>query len=197
MSPEEFAKEFGPELVDPNPYGPPAHVNYAQPVKTGLTPRGKAVMVAFAAPLLLGGFLGWQHYESTQAAAQVKAQQFAIQQQQIELEKLKELNKANAAAQKSETAENNQRNKLVEACVDSNKKMVGKLLGVTYQSVRGDCETQYPISTSTGDMQAAATAQDTSSSDDGGVSPGLLLGAGVLGLGIVVFAKKSTKSNPA
>lgn len=187
-----------PEYTDPTPYGPSAYTQYAQRVKTGLTPRGKAVMVAFAAPLLVGGLLGWQHYESTQAAAEVKSQQFALQQQQIELEKLKELNKANAAAKKSESAENSERKQLVDACVDSNKKMVGKLLGVTYQSVRGDCESQYPISTTTGDMQAAATAADTTTgSSDGGLNQGLLIGAGVLGLGLAVAVKRSTKSSPA
>jgi hypothetical protein len=180
------------EYIDPHPYGSPA-----QPVKPGLTSRGKAAIGIGGAVIACGSLLGWQHYSAQQAANQAQAQAFELQRQQIELEKLKEINKANAAAQKSEAAENSERNKLVEACVDSNKKMVGRMLGVTYQSVRSDCEAQYPISTSSGDMQAAATSQDVTTSDSGGVSTGLLIGAGALGLGLVVFAKKGTKSHPA
>jgi hypothetical protein len=203
--PDEFdriVREFGPnsrpEFTDPAPYGPPAHTYYPQPVKTGLTSRGKAAIGVGTAVIACGTLFGWQHYDTQADTAQVRAQELAIKQQQIELEKLKEINKANAAAKTSEAAENSERNKLVEACVDSNKKMVGKLLGVTYQSVRGDCENQYPTTTSSTGMQAAASATDTTTDGgDGGVNPFLLIGAGAFGLGIVVFAKKGTKSNPA
>jgi uncharacterized protein HemX len=187
-----------PEFTDPAPYGPSAHTTYTQPAKTGLTTRGKAAIGVGIAVIAGGSLLGWQNYDTQAETAQLRAQELAIKQQQIELEKLKEINKANAAARKSEKAENGERNKLVAACVDSNKKMVGKLLGVTYQSVRGDCEDQYPTTTSSTDMQAAATATDTTTGgSDGGVNPFLLVGAGALGLGIVAFAKKGTKSNPA
>lgn len=198
MSPEEFAKEFGPEFVDPNPYGPPAHTAYAQPVKPGLTSRGKAAIGVGTAVIACGSLFGWQHYAAQETAAQTKAQELALKQQELRIQELREINKANAAARKSESAENSERSKLVAECVNSNKKMVGKLLGVTYQSVRGDCEAQYPISTTTGDMQAAATATDTTTnSGGGGLNQGLLIGAGVLGLGLAVAVKRSTKSSPA
>lgn len=198
MSPEEFAREFGPELTDPTPYGPPAHTAYAQPVKPGLTTRGKAAIGVGTAVIACGSLLGWQHYNAQETAAETKAQELALKQQELRIQELREINKANAAAKKTETAEKNERKKLVDSCVDSNKKMVGKLLGVTYQSVRGDCEAQYPISTTSGDMQAAATATDTTTnSGGGGLNQGLLIGAGVLGLGLAIAVKKSTKSSPA
>lgn len=198
MSPEEFAKEFGPEFV-PNqtahthnvgPYGAPA-----QPIKPGLTKRGKAALTIGAAVLAGGGILAWQDYNADAKASEIQAQELQYKRDLLALQMQKELNKANAAAKKTEAAENSERNKLVDECVASNKKMVGKLMGVTYQSVRGDCEDQYPTTTTAGDMQAAATAQDTASSSNGGVNTGLLIGAGALGLGLVVFAKKSTKSS--
>jgi hypothetical protein len=187
-----------PEFTDPAPYGPPVHTSYMQPVKTGLTSRGKAAIGVGTAVIACGTLFGWQHYDAQESAAQTKGQELAIKQQELRIQELREINKANTAAKNTEAAENSERNKLVEACVDSNKKMVGKLLGVTYQSVRGDCEDQYPMTASSTGMQAAATATDTTTgSGDGGINYGLLIGASVLGLSIVVFAKKGTKSNPA
>jgi hypothetical protein len=187
-----------PEFTDNSPYGPPAHTAYMQPVKTGLTTRGKAAIGVGTAVIACGSLLGWQHYNAQETAAQTKAQELALKQQELRIQELREINKANTAAQKTEKAENSERKKLVDACVDSNKKMVGKLLGVTYQSVRGDCEDQYPTTTSSTDMQAAATATDaTTGSTDGGFNPFLLVGAGALGLGVVAFARKGTKSNAA
>jgi hypothetical protein len=201
VSPEEFANEFGPEFTDPNPYGQPAHAAYAQPVKTGLTPRGKAAIGVGTAVIACGTLFGWQHYAAQESAAQTKAQELALKQQELRIQELREINKANAAAKKSEAAENTERKKLVDSCVDSNKKMVGKLMGVTYQSVRGDCEAQYPTTTSsgtsTGDMQAAATAQDTGSGGSG-TDTGVLLGGGAALAVVLAFAvKKNTKSSQA
>ncbi|GGS96231.1 hypothetical protein [Streptomyces violaceus] len=198
MMSQEYPVNSQQEFTDPTPYGPQTAYQ-AQQVKTGLTPRGKAAIGVGAAVIACGSLFGWQHYAAQQDANEVRAQQFAIQQQQIQLEIQKEINKANAAAKKTETAENSERNKLVDACVDSNKKMVGKLLGVTYQSVRGDCEDQYPVSTASttgGDMQAAATATDaTSSGDSGGINTALLIGGVVLAGGLFTAARKNTRSN--
>jgi hypothetical protein len=188
----------GPEFTDPRPYGPPVHTAYAQPVKSGLTSRGKAAIGVGTAVIACGTIFGWQHYAAQETAAQAKAQELALKQQELRIQEIREINKANAAEKKSEKAENSERKKLVEACVDSNKKMVGKLLGVTYQSVRGDCEDQYPTVTNGTDMQAAATVTDTTTgSTGGGFNPFLLVGAGAFGLGVVAFARKSTKSNAA
>ncbi|WP_371099933.1 hypothetical protein [Streptomyces sp. PU_AKi4] len=185
----EFDQVITGGYTDPHPYGTPTPA-----VKTGLTPRGKAALGVGTAVIACGTLFGWQQYTAQQANADVKAQEIALKQQQIELEKLKEMNKANTAAKKSEAAENSERNKLVDDCVDSNKKMVGKLMGVTYQSVRSDCETQYPAVTST-DMQTAATTTDSPS--DGGPSTGLLIGVGAIALGVTAVALKSKKPTPA
>jgi hypothetical protein len=175
--------------IDPNPYGAPA-----QPVKPGLTKRGKAALAIGATVIAGGGMLGWQHYSAQQAAADVKAQEIALKQQELRLEELRELNKANTASQKLQTTVDTARQKKVDACVNDNKGLVGKQLGATYRSVLEDCQAQYPATTSTGDMQAVS---DTTSSGGGGVNTGLLIGGGVLVLGLAVAAKKSTKSNPA
>lgn len=198
MMRREYPVNSQPEYTDPAPYGPETAYRM-QPVRTGITARGKAAIGVGTAVIACGALFSWQHYSAQETAAQTKAQELALKQQELRIQELREINKANAAAKKTETAENSERKQLVEACVDSNKKMVGKLLGVTYQSVRGDCESQYPISTTTGDMQAAATAADTTTtgSSDGGLNQGLLIGAGVLGLGLAVAVKRSTKSSPA
>lgn len=184
---------FGPNppaaYIDSSPYGP------APTMKTGLTPRGRAGIAVITAVIAGGSLLGWQHYSAGQAANEARAQEYAIQQQQIELEKLKELNKAAAAAEKNEAAENSERNKLIDACVDSNKKMVGKMLGVTYQSVRDDCEAQYPA-ISTSSMQAASSATDTTNSGGGGINNFVLVGGGVIATGLILLAKKSSNRTP-
>lgn len=186
-----------PEFTDPAPYGPPANTYYAPPAKPGLTSRGKAAIGVGTAVIACGTLFGWQHYNAQEASAATKAQELALKQQELRIQELREINKANAAAKKSQEAENNDRSKLVDACVDSNKKMVGKLLGVTYQSVRSDCENQYPTSATTGDMQAAATAQDTSSGSNS-TDTGVLLGGGAaLALVLAFTVRRNTKSSQA
>lgn len=199
MSPEEFAREFGPEFtsaspatsVDPHPYGQPT-----QPAKTGLTTRGKAVLAIGGAVLAGGGLLTWQHSSTQAEIAQAKAAEITLQQQRIELEKLKEINKANATAQEKQASENSEQSKQIAACVKVNQKLVGKMLGITYQSVRDDCQDKF-TTTSSADMQAAASASDTASSaSDGGINTVLLIGGVVLAGGIFTAARRSTAGNP-
>ena len=171
------------------PYGPPAH-----PVKTGITPRGKAALAICAAVVVGGGLLGWQHYAAGQAAADVKAKELAIEQQKLDLEKLKALGEANQAQQKTQTAADKTRQAKVDACVQDNKGLVGKQLGQTLGGVISDCQNQYPATTGTGDMQEAASAKD---SGGGGASDFLLIGGGVLATGLVVFVRKLSRPAPA
>ncbi|MFJ6069067.1 hypothetical protein ACIQHU_39260 [Streptomyces tendae] len=183
-----------PLFADPHPYGPPpAHTPTTTPVKTGLTPRGKAAIGIGGAVIACGSLFGWQHYNNQQQAHDLQAQEFAIQQQQIQLEMQKELNKANTAAEQRQNAENSEQKKQIDACVKANQKLVGKQMGVTYQSIQDDCQDQYPAATDTA-MQAAGSSSD---SDSGGTSQGLLIGAGVLGLVVIVGSRKLTKSNSA
>lgn len=189
----EFDQIITGAYTDPTPYGTPAHT----PVKTGLTPRGKAAIGVGTAVIACGTLFGWQQYTAQQANADVKAQELALKQQQIELEKLKEINKANAAQKKEEESRNSDQQKHVEACVKTNEKLVGKLMGVTYQSVRDDCQAKYPAAGTDG-MQTAANTTSTGSGEDGGWNVGVLLGiAAIVALGGSATAKKFTKSNQA
>ena len=71
----------------------------------------------------------------------------------------------------------------------------------TYGDIVEDCQSQYPATTNTDDMQAAAASQDlttsTGNSDGGGVNQGLLIGIGALGIAAVIGTKKGTKTAPA
>jgi hypothetical protein len=186
--------------TDPHPYGPPAP-HHGQPVKTGLTKRGKAALAIGATVLATGGFLTWQHNSAEAAANQAKAQELALQRDQIALQMQKELNKASQNNQKTAATENSQRQKQIDACVSENKGLVGKQLGATLASVISDCQTQYPNSGSTGDaMQEAGSATSTSTGGGIDVTGGLAIGGGVLVLGLYAAARRSrttTYHNPA
>lgn len=189
----EFDQIITGGYTDPHPYGNPAH----PPVKTGLTPRGKAALGVGTAVIACGTLFGWQQYTAQQANADVKAKEIALKQQQIELEKMKEINKANAAQQEKQESENSGQEKHVEACVEANQKMVGKLMGVTYQSVRDDCQAKYPTTTAAGMQAAANTTSTNAGGDEDGLSVGLLLGVGAVVLLVGGTTKKFTKSSQA
>ncbi|NUV54572.1 hypothetical protein G6W51_16970 [Streptomyces coelicolor] len=179
----------GGGYTDPNPYGTPAPAQ----VKTGLTPRGKAALGAGTCLIACGALFGWQQYAAQQANADVKAAELALQQQQIELEKLKEINRANAIAEKQNKAESSENKKHINACIQSNEKLVGKIMGVTYQSVRDDCQAAYQTAS---DSPAMETASSTGSDDDG-LGAGVLVGVAALFLVGGTAAKKLTKSSQA
>ncbi|MGS2592142.1 hypothetical protein [Streptomyces hebeiensis] len=190
-----MAREFHTqpaETIDPYPYGAPQ-----QPINPGLTKRGKAALAIGATVIAGGGLLGWQHYTTQQAASEAKAQEIALKQQELRLEELKEMNRVNAASQKARHTADNTRQQQIDACVKSNKPLVNNQPGVTYRSVVDDCQTQYGT-TENSSMQAAASTQTaTTGADSGGVNNGLLLGGAVLAAGLVIAAKKATRSNPA
>lgn len=182
--------------TDPNhqPYGPPAP-HPGHPVKTGLTPRGKAALAIAATIVAGGGLLGWQHYAAGQAANEVKAKELSIEQQKLDLEKLKALGKANETAAKTQSAADKTRQAKVDACVKENKTLVGKQLGATYRSVLDDCQAQYPDTANTSDMQEASSSQSTGSG--GGAGNFVLVGGGVLAVGLVIAVKKGSRPAPA
>ncbi|MFD9443398.1 hypothetical protein [Streptomyces sp. NPDC060001] len=178
--------------ISDTPYGPPAH-----PTKTGLTPRGKAAL-AFGATVIAGGSLfSVQHYSAVAAENQAKAAELSIQQDKLELQKIRELNRAEEISSKKLNSAGKERQKHIDSCVNANKSLVGKQLGATYRSVLDDCQAQYPATEDTSRMEATGSATDSTSSGSGGINPGLLVGGGVLALGLFVLVKKSTKSHPA
>jgi hypothetical protein len=170
------------------PYGPPV----TQPVKPGLTKRGKAALAIGVTVLAGGGMLTWQHYAAEAEAHQIRVQELSLQQQQLELEKLKEINKAATQNAESQASEDAATQKLIKACVDTDKSLVGKQMGVTYSSVLEDCRRQYATNTAGSDMQEAASATSTDTGS-GGISEGVLIGGGVLVLGLAVAARRSTR----
>lgn len=204
MSPEEFANEFGPEFthqatINDSPYGPSAHYT-GKPIKPGLTKRGKAA-IAIGVTVIAGGvILIYQDNAAAQSAADVKAAELALKQQELRIQELKEINKANESNAKTQSTQDKARQKQIDACVATDKGLVGKQLGVTYSSVLEDCQARFgsAANTTTGtDMQAAAsTSTGVSGNGGGGVNQGLLVG-GVLAIGLAVAVKKSTKPTPA
>lgn len=186
-------------IVNEETWGPYGKTSVpSTPVKPGLTKRGKAALSISAAVLAGGGILTWQHYETESAASQVKSQELAIQQQQLELEKLKVISQANEKTAKTQATQDAARQKQVDACVSENKSLVGKQLGATYSSVLSDCQAQYAATGSSGDGMQEAASSTSSSSGGGGISPGMLLGLGAgAALVIVVAANRTKKTNAA
>ncbi|WP_328545482.1 hypothetical protein [Streptomyces europaeiscabiei] len=179
------------------PYGPPAN-QPVQAVKPGLTKRGKVALAIGVTVIAGGSMLAWQDYSAEADSNQIRAQELTLQQQQLEVEKLKELNKAATRNAKTRATEDAENQKLIEACVDTDKGLVGKQLGVTYSSVVADCQSQYATSTTTGsDIQTAASASEASDGG-GGISPTMLLGIGVGGALLVgIAANRGKKANAA
>jgi hypothetical protein len=181
-----------PEYADPSPYGIPAH-----PVKAGLTKRGKAAMAIGATVIAGGTLLGWQHYSAQQADAATKAQEIALKQQELKLQELKELNKAQAANQKVQSTQNAALQKQVDSCVNHNKGLVGKQLGATYRSVLEDCQAQYSATASSGDNMQNTASATNAGAGQGGVNTGFLIAGGVLVGGVAIAVRKGTRTTTA
>jgi hypothetical protein len=181
------------ETVDPNPYGAPAH-----PAKPGLTKRGKAAIGISAAVLAGTTLIGYQIHASNTAEQDAKTQEIALKSQALELAKLRELNKANDKDRKAASSEAKTRQASVDTCVKNHDHLVGKGYGSpSYGDIVEDCQTQYDAPTGTGDMEAAASSEDTGNHGGGGVNNGALLGAAALA-GVFAFAvKKGSKANTA
>lgn len=170
-----------------SPYGPAPHP--AVPVKTGLTKRGKTALTLGAVVLAGGALITYQHHADTSAANALKAKQIQIQQDKLNLEKQQAAAKANQAAQTAQAKAEAARQAKVDACINTNKGLVGKQLGYRMSDVIDDCQKQYPDTTTTGsDMQEAASTHNTNNSS----GEGLLIGAGVLLVGGFVIAVRKT-----
>jgi hypothetical protein len=193
---DQIIKEFHvnpSENIDQNPYGAPV-----QPSKPGLTKRGKAALGIGAAVIAGGGLIGYQVHSANVAASEAKTQELALKSQALELEKLREMNRANEADRKAKDGQAKARQASIDTCVKDSSHMVGKGFGSpSHRDIVTDCQTQYADVPSSGDMEAAASATDTGNSSGGGVNQGLLVGGGVLVVFLVAAAKKGTRTNPA
>jgi hypothetical protein len=175
------------------PYGPPA----THPVKPGLTKRGKVALAVGATVLAGGSLFTWQHYSAEAEANQIRAQEIALQQQELELEKLKEINKAATRNAETQATEDATKQKLIDACVETDNSLVGKQMGVTYSSIVEDCRNEY-ANTAGADMQEAASASDTGTGESGGISPSALIGIGAgAALLVAIAANRGKKANAA
>lgn len=174
------------------PYGSPT----PQQVKPGLTRRGKAAIAVVGTVMAAGGLLSWSHYSAQSDLTEVESRKIALQEQQLELEKLKLMSEVNAKNSKAQATADASRQKQVDACVNANKGLVGKQLGITYSSVLSDCQAQY-TSTGADGMQAAASASDTDSNSGGGISPSGLVGIAVGGALLIAVAANRGKRNNA
>jgi hypothetical protein len=171
------------------PYGIPAN---SIPAKPGLTKRGKVAIAVGVTVLATGGLLFWQHSNAVEAANQAKAQEYQLENKKLDLEMLKEMNQANTATSKKQDSQEQQRQKQISACVNTDKGLVGKQMGVTYSSVLKDCQDRFPATADGADMQNTASSSDSG----GGVNGGLVIGGAVLLGGVLLVARKRpTTSN--
>lgn len=192
MTPEQFAQEFGPEFTEQTT----AYGSAMQPVKPGLTKRGKVALAIGATVLAGGSMMAWQHYSAQAEENGLKAQELALKQQELRIQELKEINKATTAQKKEKATEDAARQKFVDSCVDADKGLVGKQMGVTYRSVVADCQAQYQGNeggVDGTDMAAAGSVSDTSGGADG-INSGTLLGiAAGAGLLVAVAANRGRR----
>ncbi|NJA59182.1 hypothetical protein [Streptomyces sp. NEAU-H3] len=170
-------------FIDGNPYG-----NAGHPVKPGLTKRGKAALAIGATVLASGSLLGYQHYSAQSAAAEAKAQEISLQQQQIELEKMREINRTNEITNKNVTASEKTRQAAIDKCVDSKSKSADTF---AYRSLVDACRTQYePGQTTTSDLENAGSSK-ASNSSDGHVGTGFIVGGAAL-VGLVALGVRKS-----
>ncbi|MGW2739106.1 hypothetical protein ACWC4D_33515 [Streptomyces sp. NPDC001288] len=196
MTPEQFDQEFGPEFAPrTTPYG-----NYTAPVKPGLTKRGK-VAVTVAAIAVAGTGFFWHEANSAEAAKNAKeTAALQIQMKKLDIEQLREINKAAAVQNKEKTSQDTAHQKAVDACIQADKGLVGKQMGVTYRSVVADCQDQFDTfgqAANGTDMAEAGSASSTGNEGGGINSSGLLAIAGGAGLLVVMAASRLKKTHGA
>lgn len=168
-----------------DPYGPPA-----QPLKPGLTPRGKAALGIGAAVLVGGSLIGYQTYSSNAAEKEAQASALQLKMQELRLEELKEQNRAAERNHVAEKKANSTLQASIDKCVNSKEDDANKGFGTTYRDIVDACKAQYASSADTGkDLETTAAAQDTS----GGLNEGLLIGGGVLAIGLLLVVKRGPK----
>lgn len=195
MSPEEFQNEFGSEFApQTSAYGNPVY-----PVKPGLTRRGKIALTVGATVIASAGMLTWQNYTTQAQENSLKSQELALQQQALRIQELKEINKATAAQKKEQATEDAERKKFIDACVQADKGLIGKQMGVKYSSVVADCTSQFQgaqAGVDGSDMAAAGASSDTGGGSAGGInSTGLLAIAAGGGLLVLVAARRTKKTH--
>lgn len=180
------------EGIDHTPYGAPVQH------KAGLTKRGKAAL-GIGATLLAGGTLvGYQIHSANVAESEAKAKELTIQSQALELEKIRELNRAGETTRKATASYDKDRQKQIDECVKAHSDQVGKGFGSpALRDVVDACQAQYEPTTSTDTGMEEAASAKPSEGSGGGINQGALIGVGVLAVFVVGAAKRGTRSNAA
>ncbi|MEW2402146.1 hypothetical protein [Streptomyces sp. NPDC046862] len=179
-----------------NPYGTPV-----QPVKPGLTKRGKVATAIGVTVIACGTLIGYQSYSSSAAENEAKAREFAYKQKVLDLETMREMNRAAEAQKEQQTSDDKAFQTSVGKCIKGKEGLVGKGFGSpSYKDVVDLCRTQYAsLNSGTGtDMEAAGSSTSTSGTGGGGgINEGVLIGGGALALVLAVAARRNTRSSQA
>ncbi|MEU4932057.1 hypothetical protein AB0G54_37080 [Streptomyces yokosukanensis] len=184
------------EIIDPTPYGG------APAGKTGLTPRGKVVMGLAGAAILGATFVGYTAYSADSDQADARAQEITLQRERLELERMKEINKANADDRKAAAEASTARQTALNNCIKDGSAQIGKSGGpwsrtqvVDECQKLGDGDGWSDTKTGT-DMANAASSSglntDGGSGDSG--NNGLLWIVGGVAALAVIGAKKAKKA---
>lgn len=161
---------------DAAPYGP-------APTRP-MSPRAKAGIVVAGAVAATATAVAWQSYTQQQAELELNRQQLAFEQQQYH---------DNQAAKNAPTAA--QKKARVEAVQDClSKGMPPKDSNVYFDraGLVDKCNAAFPASTPVNAMPVASESSDSSS---GGIGVnGLLIGAAVIGGGVVLAARRKHRA---
>ncbi|MFI1890468.1 hypothetical protein [Streptomyces jumonjinensis] len=186
------------EIIDPTPYGG------APAGKTGLTPRGKAVLGLAGAAVVGATLVGYASYS---ADSDTRAQEITLQRERLELERMKEMNRVAADTRKAAAEDGRARQAVLNDCVKDGSEQIGKDGGPWNRAqVVSECrklgdDAEWADTKAAADMASAAAASDLNGGgDDGGDGDG---GAGgnallwIVGGGAalaVIGAKKAKKA---
>ncbi|MFE1949908.1 hypothetical protein ACFW9D_05500 [Streptomyces sp. NPDC059524] len=188
---DEFAAMTNGLDTDPHPYGPNTN-QQVKAVKPGLTPRGKAILGAAGVALAASGFLVYQDHQATVAAETAKAAEIQLQQQRLELERLKVMNEVDEKQSTRQKTEDKALQAKIDACVKDNKDQSPYLQG-TVDACRDQYSVTHASSTDGNDMQVAGSVANTATS--GAINP-LWAVAGIAGAaGIAVAAKRVRRTD--
>lgn len=181
--------------IDPQPYNTsPASAapSPASPGKLVLTRRSKAAIAVTAAVIAGGSLIGYTAHANNQAKNDIASKQLAIEEKRLELEKLKETNKGREQAV---SAVDKQQKKAPAKCVQPHESTAGDRIGaVSYQDAADTCTAINPTPVMGNAVQTTASASNaTSGSDESG--NGLLIGAGILGLGVLYASRRNRNNN--
>ncbi|WP_380286555.1 hypothetical protein [Kitasatospora purpeofusca] len=166
---------------------PPLHGAYASNAR--LSPLAKAGLVGGAVVLVATGMVAWSHYAATEADAEVRRAQIALDASRVELERQKQ--DASLAAETAKTGgvesdAQRARREAVQACVAK--------AGGAYNAI-SDCGKAYPAVDSPGMVNTSRTVAAPGTAEGGDGASNSVVGLVVLGGAGVLVAGGWLKRN--